>query len=156
MANESGIKIVAKNKKAYHDYFIEETMEAGMVLTGTEIKSIRAGKVNLKESFATIKNGEVFIHNLHIGLYEQANRFNHEPTRMRKLLLHTMEISKLIGQTKVKGYSMVPLSLYLKNGLAKLSIGLAKGKKNYDKRHDAAKKDAQRDIERAFRDRQKL
>ncbi|OEF97867.1 SsrA-binding protein SmpB [Desulfuribacillus alkaliarsenatis] len=156
MAKQSGIKIVAKNKKAYHDYFIEEKLEAGIVLTGTEIKSIRAGKANLKESFATIKKGEVFIHNMHISPYEQGNRFNHDPTRMRKLLLNKIEISKLIGQTKEKGYSLVPLSIYLKNGLAKMELGLAKGKKLYDKRHDAAKKDAQREIERAFRERQKM
>ncbi len=156
MTKDSGIKLVAKNKKAYHDYFIEEKMEAGIVLTGTEIKSIRAGKANLKDSFATIKQGEIFIHNLHISPYDQGNRFNHEPTRMRKLLLHKLEISKLIGKTKEKGYAIVPLSIYLKNGLAKLELGLAKGKKLYDKRHDEAKKDAQREIERAFRERQKM
>lgn len=156
MAEESGIKIVAKNKKAYHDYFIEEKMEAGIVLTGTQIKSIRAGKANLKDSFATIKNAEIFLHNMHISHYEQANRFNHDPTRMRKLLLHKVEIAKLIGKTKEKGYSIVPLSIYLKNGLAKLELGLAKGKKLYDKRHDEAKKDAQREIERAFRERKKM
>ncbi len=156
MTNDTGIKIVAKNKKAYHDYFIEEKIEAGIVLTGTEIKSIRAGKANLKDSFATIKQGEVFLHNMHISPYEQGNRFNHEPTRARKLLLHRLEISKLIGKTKEKGYSLVPLSIYLKKGLAKLEMGLAKGKKMYDKRHDEAKKDAQREIERAFRERQKM
>ncbi|OEH86828.1 SsrA-binding protein [Desulfuribacillus stibiiarsenatis] len=156
MAKQIGIKEVAKNKKAYHDYFIEEKFEAGIMLTGTEIKSIRAGKANLKDSFATIKNAEVFLHNMHISPYEQANRFNHDPTRARKLLLHKLEISKLIGQTKERGYSLVPLSLYLKNGFAKLELGLAKGKKLYDKRHEEAKKDAKREIERAFRERQKM
>ncbi len=155
MARERGTKTVAKNKKAYHDYFIEEKMEAGIVLTGTEIKSIRAGKANLQDSFATIRNGEVFLNNLHISPYEQGNRFNHEPTRARKLLLHRFEINKLIGKSKEKGYTLVPLSIYLKDSLAKVELGLAKGKKLYDKRHDIAKRDAQREIERAFRERQK-
>ncbi|WP_243290362.1 SsrA-binding protein SmpB [Bacillus sp. FJAT-47783] len=148
-------KTVAQNKKAYHDYFIEETYEAGIVLQGTEIKSIRLGRVNLKDSFARIDKGEVFLHNMHISPYEQGNRYNHEPLRTRKLLLHKKEISKLIGTTKEQGYSLVPLKLYLKNGFAKVLIGLGKGKKKYDKREDLKKKEAKREIERAFSQRQK-
>jgi SsrA-binding protein len=147
--------VVAQNKKARHDYHIEETFEAGIVLQGTEIKSIRAGRANLKDSFARVQNGELFLHNMHISTYEQGNRYNHDPLRTRKLLLHRKEISKLLGATKEQGYSIVPLKMYLKNGFAKLLIGLAKGKKNYDKRDDLRKKDAKREIERAFRDRQK-
>lgn len=148
-------KTVAQNKKAYHDFFIEETYEAGIVLQGTEIKSIRLGRVNLKDSFARINKGEVFLHNMHISPYEQGNRYNHEPLRTRKLLLHKKEISKLIGTTKEQGYSLVPLKLYLKNGYAKVLIGLGKGKKKYDKREDLKKKEAKREIERAFSQRQK-
>lgn len=149
-------KLLAQNKKATHDYFIEETYEAGLVLTGTEIKSLRAGKANLKDSFATIRNGEVWLHNMHISPFEQGNRHNHEPERTRKLLLKKNEISKLIGQTKQQGYSLVPLRVYLRNGFAKLAIALAKGKKQYDKRETAAKRDAQRDIQRALREKQKV
>ncbi|TCS82501.1 SsrA-binding protein SmpB [Tepidibacillus fermentans] len=149
------VKVVAQNKKATHDYFIEDTYEAGIVLTGTEIKSIRAGKANLKDSFARISNGEVFLHNMHISPYEQGNRFNHEPTRTRKLLLHKEEIRKLIGKTKEKGYSLVPLKLYLRNGFAKLDLALAKGKKQYDKRQAIAKRDANREVARALREKQK-
>ncbi|EGL83749.1 SsrA-binding protein [Caldalkalibacillus thermarum TA2.A1] len=150
------IKVVAQNKKARHDYYIEETYEAGIVLTGTEIKSIRAGKVNLKDSFARIKNGEVFLMNMHVSPYEQGNRFNHDPLRTRKLLLHKREINKLIGLTKEKGYALIPLKIYLKRGLAKIDLAVAKGKKLYDKREAMKKRDAQREIERAFRERQKL
>ncbi|HHY72322.1 MAG TPA: SsrA-binding protein SmpB [Bacillus bacterium] len=149
-------KVVAQNKKAYHDYFIEDTYEAGIVLQGTEIKSIRAGRVNLKDSYAKVEKGEVFLHNMHISPYEQGNRYNHDPLRTRKLLLHKKEIAKLIGITKEQGYSLVPLKIYLKNGYAKVLIGLAKGKKNYDKREDLKQKEAKRDIERAFRERQKM
>ncbi|MDQ0157087.1 SsrA-binding protein SmpB [Robertmurraya andreesenii] len=149
-------KTVAQNKKAYHDYFIEDTFEAGIVLQGTEIKSIRAGRVNLKDSYAQIKNGEIFLFGMHISPYEQGNRYNHDPLRTRKLLLHRKEINKLIGETKEEGYSIVPVKLYLKNGYAKVLIGLAKGKKKYDKREDLKKKEAKRDIERAFRERQKM
>lgn len=148
-------KTVAQNKKARHDYFIEDTYEVGIVLSGTEIKSIRAGKANIKDAFARIQNGEVFLHNAHISPYEQGNRYNHDPLRTRKLLLHKKEISKLIGQTKEKGYSLVPLKIYLKNGFAKMELALAKGKKNFDKRETLKQKDAKREIERAFRDRQK-
>jgi SsrA-binding protein len=148
--------VVAQNKKARHDYHIEETFEAGIVLQGTEIKSIRAGRANLKDSFARVQNGELFLHNMHISPYEQGNRYNHDPLRTRKLLLHRKEINKLLGATKEQGYSIVPLKMYLKNGFAKLLVGLAKGKKNYDKRDDLKKKDAKREIDRAFRDRQKV
>ncbi|MFE8696582.1 SsrA-binding protein SmpB [Cytobacillus sp. FJAT-53684] len=149
-------KMIAQNKKAYHDFSIEETYEAGIVLQGTEIKSIRQGKVNLKESYARIDKGEVFLIGMHISPYEQGNRYNHDPLRERKLLLHNKEISKLIGETKEIGYSLVPLKLYLKNGYAKVLIGLAKGKKKYDKREDLKKKEAKREVERAFRERQKM
>jgi SsrA-binding protein len=149
-------KVVAQNKKAYHDYFIEETYEAGIVLQGTEIKSIRAGKVNLKDSYARIQNGEAVLFGMHVSPYEQGNRYNHDPLRTRKLLLHKREINKLIGETKEAGYALVPLKLYLKNGFCKVLVGLAKGKKNYDKRESLKQKEAKREIERAFRDRQKM
>jgi SsrA-binding protein len=148
-------KQVAQNKKAYHDYFIEETFEAGIVLQGTEIKSIRAGKVNLKDSYARIQNGEAWLYSMHVSPYEQGNRYNHDPLRPRKLLLHKREINKLLGETKEVGYALVPVKLYLKNGFCKVLLGLAKGKKNYDKREDLKKKEAKREIERVFRDRQK-
>jgi SsrA-binding protein len=149
-------KVVAQNKKAYHDYFIEETYETGMVLQGTEIKSIRNGRANLKDSYARVHNGEVFLYNMHVSPYEQGNRYNHDPLRTRKLLLHRREINKLIGYTKEEGYALVPLKVYLKNGFAKVLLGLGKGKKKYDKREDLKKKEAKREIERAFRDRQKI
>ncbi|MBM7690995.1 SsrA-binding protein [Peribacillus deserti] len=149
-------KLISNNKKAYHDYFIEETYESGIVLQGTEIKSIRAGKVNLKDSYARIQNGEMYLYSMHISPYEQGNRHNHEPERPRKLLLHKREIDKLFGETKEQGYALVPLKVYLKNGFAKVLIGLGKGKKQYDKREDLKKKEAKREIERAFRDRQKM
>ena len=155
MAVKNEGKVVAQNKKATHDYFIEETYEAGIVLTGTEIKSIRGGRANIKDSFARIQNGEVYLHNAHIDIYEQGNRYNHDPLRTRKLLLHKKQINKLIGQTKEQGYSLVPLKIYLKNGFAKVLISLAKGKKNYDKRETLKQKDAKREIEKAFRERQK-
>lgn len=149
-------KQVAQNKKAYHDYFIEETYEAGIVLKGTEIKAIRAARLNLKDAHARIQNGEIYLHNMHISPYEQGNIHNHDPLRVRKLLLHRREINKLIGETKEVGYTLVPLKVYLKNGFAKVLIGLGKGKKQYDKREDLKRKEAKRDIERAFRDRQKM
>ena len=139
---------IAQNKKAGHDYFIEDTFEAGLVLQGTEIKSIRAGKVNLRDSFVRIERNEAFVHNMHISHYEQGNRFNVDPLRVRKLLLHKSEIRKLIGATTIKGYSLIPLSMYLVRGKVKIELALAKGKKLYDKRQDLAKKDAQRRIER--------
>jgi SsrA-binding protein len=145
--------VIAQNKKARHDYFIEETFEAGMVLQGTEIKSMRAGRMNLKDSFARIRNGEVYLHNAHIAEYEQGNRFNHEPTRARKLLLKKKEISQLIGQTQQQGYSLVPLKVYIKNGFAKVLLGVAKGKKNYDKRETLRRQDAKREVDRALKER---
>ena len=137
-------KVVAQNKKANHDFFIEETLEAGIVLQGTEIKSVRNGRVNMKDSFARVSNGEVFLHNLHISPYEQGNIHNHEPTRMRKLLLHKKQIAKLIGETQQAGYSLVPIKIYLKDGYAKVLIGLGKGKKKYDKRETIKKRDIER------------
>ncbi len=145
----SGNRLIANNKKAYFDYFIEEKYEAGMVLHGTEVKSIRAGRVNLKEGFASVDNSEVFLKQVHISPYEQGNSFYKlDPMRPRKLLLHKSEIRKLIGATTIKGYSLIPLNMYLKNGKVKVELALAKGKKLYDKRQDMAKKDAQRRIER--------
>lgn len=152
----SGIKTISKNRKARHDFFIEETYETGLVLKGTEVKSLRNGRVNLKDSFARIQNGEVYLHNLHIGEYENGNQFNHEPLRNRKLLLNKKEISKLLGLTQQQGYSLVPLSMYFKNGKAKLELAVAKGKKKYDKRESLKKKDAQREIEKNFREKQKI
>ncbi len=146
------VKIIAQNKKARHDFFIEDTYEAGIVLTGTEIKSIRAGRVNLKDSFARIHHGEVYLHNMHISPYEQGNRYNHDPVRTRKLLLHRQEIDKLIGLTKEKGYSLVPLDVHLNKGFAKVNLALAKGKKLYDKRESMKRRDAQREIQRAFKE----
>ncbi|AVD56977.1 SsrA-binding protein SmpB [Heyndrickxia coagulans] len=147
-------KVLAQNKKASHDYFIEETYEAGIVLQGTEIKSIRAGRVNLRDSFARVENGEVFVYGMHISPYEQGNRYNHDPLRPRKILLHKKEIDRLAGMTKEKGYALIPLKIYIKNGYAKVLIGLARGKKNYDKRESLKKKEAAREIERAFKARQ--
>ncbi|MGG4393638.1 SsrA-binding protein SmpB [Paenibacillus thiaminolyticus] len=156
MGKKTDGKVLAQNKKASHDYFIEDTYEAGMVLTGTEIKSLRLGKANIGDAFATIRNGEVFVHNMHISPFEQGNRFNPmDPTRARKLLLHKEQISKLIGLSKQEGYTLVPLKIYVRNGYAKLLIGLGRGKKNYDKRESAAKRDAQREIQRALREKQK-
>ena len=152
----SETKIIAQNKKAYHDYFIEETFEAGIVLTGTEIKSIRKGKVQLKDSYARITNSEVFWWNGHISHYEEGNRFNHEETRTRKLLLHRKEINKLVGSVKEGGLTLIPLKIYLKGGFAKMELALAKGKKNYDKRHTLKEKDAKREIDRALREKQKI
>jgi len=150
-------KPLAQNKKASHDYFIEETFEAGIVLTGTEIKSVRQGKANINDAFATIRNGEIFIHNMHISPFAQGNIHNpSDPTRTRKLLLHKAQINKLLGQSKQEGYAIVPLKIYARNGYAKLLIGLGKGKKQYDKRESAAKRDAQRDIQRALREKQKV
>lgn len=155
MAKVKDGKSFAENRKAFHDYFIEETYEAGIALTGTEIKSIRRGLVNLRDAYARVENGEVFLHNMHISPYEQGNRFNHDPLRTRKLLLHRSEIARLVGASRDKGYTLVPTRLYLKNGFCKVQIGLAKGKKLYDKREDAKRRDAQREIAKAFRERQK-
>ena len=147
-----GIKIIANNKKAYHDYFIEDTFEAGLVLTGTEIKSIRAGKVNLKESFCKIRGGEVFIDNMNISPYEQGNRFNHEPTRSRKLLLHREEIGKITKRVEERGYTLIATKIYLKGGRAKLEVGIGKGKHHHDKRETLKRKQADREAQRAMRE----
>jgi len=146
------IKIIASNKKAYHDYFIEQTFEAGMVLQGTEVKSLRLGHVNIKESFCRIRNGEVFIDNMTINIYEQGNRENHEPTRRRKLLLHHLEIDKLIRLTEQKGLTLLPTKIYFKHSLVKLEIGVGRGKKLHDKRQDLKSKEANREMARAIKD----
>lgn len=145
-------QVIARNKKAYHDYFVLETYEAGIELYGTEIKSIRKGRVNLKDSFCSVDDGEMFAIGMHISPYEQGNIFNRNPLRKKKLLLHKREIMKLFGQSREKGLSIVPLELYIKNGRAKLEIGLCKGKKLHDKRDVAAARDAQRTIERALKE----
>ncbi|MBS4021840.1 MAG: SsrA-binding protein SmpB [Dethiobacter sp.] len=149
-------KTYAKNRKAYHDYHIEETYEAGIALTGTEVKSVRSGKVNLKDSYARVENGELFVHNMHISTYEQGNRFNHEPMRVRKLLMHRREISRLIGLTREKGYTLIPTKLYVSKGFIKMEIALARGKKQYDKRDALHEKEAKREVERAFKEKQYL
>ena len=144
-------KLIAKNPVAYHNFNIEDKFEAGIVLTGTEIKSIRAGKVNLKDSYAGFKDGECYIFSMHISPYEHGNIFNKDPLRVKKLMLHKAEINKLIGKTKEKGMAIVPLKVYFKGSLVKVEIGLAKGKKLYDKRQDIAKKDQQREASRDFK-----
>jgi SsrA-binding protein len=154
MAKGAG-KVVAVNKKANHDFAIEETIEAGIVLQGTEIKSIRNGKVQLRDSFVRIRNNEAWISNMHISPYDQGNRFNHDPLRSRKLLLHKKQISTLIGRTKEQGFAIVPLKMYLKDGFAKVLIGVGKGKKDYDKREDLKKKEAKREMARALKDKQR-
>ena len=151
----AGKKIIATNKKARHDYFIEETYEAGIELKGTEVKSIRQGKINIRDAYARVENEEVFLYNLHISPYEQGNIFNVDPLRVRKLLLHKREIRKLVGYIQQKGYTLVALSAYLKNGRVKIGLGVAKGKALYDKRHDIAKRDASRRIQQELRERQK-
>ena len=153
MAPTDNIKLISNNKKAYHDFFIEEKFEAGIELTGTEIKSVRMGNVNLKDSWISIKNLEAFVMGMHISPYEKGNIFNKDPLRIRKLLLHKREILKLFSKVSQDGYSIVPLSVYLKGSKAKMEIALAKGKKLYDKRDDAAKKSTKREIERAVKER---
>lgn len=148
---EEPIKRVANNKKAYHDYFIEEKYEAGLVLHGTEVKSLRLGKCSIKEAFIRIEKGEVWIYGCHISPYEKGNIFNKDPLRPKKLLLHRSQIDKLLGQLKEKGYTLVPLEVYFSQGRAKIEIGLARGKKLYDKRADIAKKDMKREAERDFK-----
>jgi len=146
-------KIVTVNKKARHEYFIEETFEAGIVLTGTEVKSLRAGKANLRDSHALVENGEMILYNMHIGPYEHGNRFNHEPKRPRKLLLHKREINRLFGRTREKGYTLVPLKVYFnERGLAKIELALARGKKLYDKRQTMAERDAKRKMQKALKE----
>ena len=148
---KDSIKLIANNKKAYHDFFILDTFEAGLALHGTEVKSLRMGKCSIKESFIRIENGEVFIYGMHISPYEKGNIFNKDPMRVKKLLLHKAEINKMLGKVKEKGISIVPLKVYLKGSLMKIEIGLAKGKKLYDKRDDIAKKDQKREAERDFK-----
>lgn len=149
-------KIIAQNKKARHDYFVEESFEAGIELAGTEVKSVREGKVNLKDSYASVtKNGEIYVHGMHISPYEKGNIFNKDPLRERKLLMHKREILKIAGGAAQMGYALVPLSLYFKDSRVKLELGICKGKKLYDKRDDAAKRDAKRNIDRAMRERNK-
>lgn len=150
-----GIKIACENRKARHDFFIHETFETGLALQGTEVKSLRAGRANLKDSYAVIKNGEVFVEHMHISPYEQGNIFNHDPLRVRKLLMHKAEIIKLFSKTREKGYTLVPLKVYFKHGRAKLELALASGKHNYDKRQDLQAKAAKREVERALKDKQR-
>lgn len=151
MAKQKGTRLIANNKKAFHDYFIEEKYEAGIALHGTEVKSLRMGRCSVKESFIRIDNGEVMIYGMHISPYEKGNIFNKDPLRIRKLLLHRHEINKMQGRIAEKGYTLVPLQVYFRDSLVKVEIGLAKGKKLYDKRQDIAKKDQRREAERDFK-----
>ena len=144
-------KLIANNKKAFHDYFIDETYEAGVALHGTEVKSMRMGKCSIKESFIRIENGEVFVYGMHVSPYEKGNIFNKDPLRIKKLLMHKYEINKLAGKIAEKGYTLVPLQVYFKEGKVKVEVGLARGKKLYDKREDIAKKDVRRETEREFK-----
>lgn len=150
---DAPIKVITVNRQAYHDYFVERTLEVGISLVGTEIKSIRDGKVNLRGSYAMARKGELWLENAHIAIYEQGNRYNHEPTRNRKLLLHKKEIDQLLTKVATKGLTLVPLKLYLKSGKAKIELGLCRGKKLYDKREALAERDAKRDMERIVRGR---
>lgn len=151
MARES-LKTIAQNKKAYHDYFVEESMEAGIELCGTEVKSLRRGQVNLKDSWCSIVKGELLVNGMHISPYEQGNIFNRDPMRVRRLLMHRREIMRLFGLVKQDGYSLIPLSIYLKGSMVKVQVGLCRGKKLYDKRADMAERAAKRDIERAMKE----
>lgn len=144
-------KLIANNKKAYHDYFIDETYEAGIALHGTEVKSMRMGKCSVKESFVRIENGEIYVYGMHVSPYEKGNIFNKDPLRVKKLLMHKYEINKLAGKVAEKGYTLVPLQVYFKDGKVKVEVGLARGKKLYDKRQDIAKKDQRRETEREFK-----
>lgn len=150
------VKTVTENRKARHEYHILETYEAGLALTGTEVKSLRAGKANLQDSFARVENAELILYNMHISPYEQGNRFNHEPKRTRRLLMHKQEILRLLGKTREKGLALIPLKVYFKNGLAKVELALAKGKKLYDRREDIAERDARREIDRAVKEKLRL
>ncbi len=145
-------KVISRNRKAQHDYFLEEAFETGIVLTGTEVKSVRQAKVNLKDSYAQVEGGELFLYNMHISPYEQGNRFNHDPLRKRKLLMHRREIGRLTGKVKEKGYTLVPVKLYLKGGLVKVELALAKGKHMYDKRQALREKESMREAERALKE----
>lgn len=151
MAKKETQKLIANNKKAYHDYFIDETYEAGIALHGTEVKSMRMGKCSVKEAFIRIENGEVFVYGMHVSPYEKGNIFNKDPMRVKKLLMHKYEINKLTGKIKEKGYTLVPLQVYFKEGKVKVEVGLARGKKLYDKRADIAKKDQRREAEKEFK-----
>jgi SsrA-binding protein len=153
MARERGIKPVASNRKAYHDYFIEETLEAGIALVGTEVKSLRGGRITLRDSYAELRSGELYLVGVHISPYEQGNVWNHDPMRVRKLLLHRREIERLEARVNERGYSVVPTKVYFKDGRAKIELGLARGKKLYDKRADMAERDARRDMERSLKER---
>ena len=153
MDKNSGIKIIAQNKKAYHDYFVLEKLEAGIELFGTEVKSIRQGKINLKDSWCFVKDGEMFVNGMHISPYEQGNIFNRDPLRTKRLLLHKKEIRRFYAQVKQEGLAIVPLSVYFKMGRAKVEIGLCKGKKLYDKRDDASRRDAKREMDRTLKER---
>ena len=155
MPHQQGIRTVAQNRKAYHDYFVEEKYECGIALFGTEVKSIRQGKVNLKESWAQIRKGEVWVEGMHISPYEQGNIFNRDPMRAKKLLLHRSEIRKLDGLVMRQGFTLIPLEMYLKDGKVKIQLGLCKGKQLHDKRDSMAKKDTEREIQRTLRQRQK-
>ena len=153
ISNKEERQIIAQNKKAQHDYFVLETYEAGIELFGTEVKSIRKGRVNLKDSWCSIDEGEIFVNGMHVSPYEQGNIFNRDPMRVKRLLMHKREINRLFGVTKQQGLTLIPLSVYFLKGRAKIEVGLCKGKKNFDKRDVAAKKDAQREIERNFKER---
>lgn len=155
MGKNKGNSLISQNKKAYHDYFVEETYEAGISLAGTEVKSVREGKVNLKDSYISLKTGEAFVLGMHISPYEKGNIFNKDPLRPRKLLLHKREISKLIGLSQQDSYTIIPLRMYLKNSYVKVEIGVCKGKKNYDKRAAVAEKDSKRRIDRALKEHQR-
>ena len=149
---EKAIKIVCQNKQARRNFFIDDTYEAGMVLVGTEVKALREGRANLTDSYAAVKDDEVFLHDMHISPYTHGNRYNHEPRRRRKLLLHRREIRRIYGKTREKGFALIPLKVYFKNGKAKVEIGIGKGKKLYDKREDLKRRDDKRDMERALRE----
>ncbi len=155
MPHQQGVKTISQNRKAYHDYFVEEKVECGIALFGTEVKSIRQGRVNLKESWAQVRKGEIWVEGMHISPYEQGNIFNRDPLRSRKLLLHRNEIRKLDSQVMKQGFTLVPLEMYLKDGRVKILLGLCKGKKLHDKRDAMAQKDSDREIQRAMRQRQK-
>ena len=151
MGDKDNYKLIANNKKAYFDYFIEDTWEAGIALHGTEVKSVRMGKCSIKEAFIRVEDGEVFVYNMHISPYEKGNIFNKDPLRVKKLLLHRHEVNKILGEVTQKGYTLVPLQVYLKGSLVKVQVGLGRGKKLYDKRQDIAKKDQRREVEREFK-----
>ncbi len=155
MPHQTGIKVIAQNKKAWHDYFVEDRFECGLVLSGTEVKSIRLGKVNLKESWVQVRNGELWVEGMHISPYEQGNIFNRDPLRPKKLLMHRNEIRKLDGEVAKQGFTLIPLEIYLKEGRVKLQLGLCKGKQLHDKRDSIAKRDSDREIQRALRQKQK-